>query len=179
MDDTSHRGAAWSDRNRGPFDARRIVVGYDGSPVAHDALERAVDIACVEGATLDVIHAWSYPMAYEAYPLADWSPHEDARRRLADGLHRLFGVHVPAWVHPHALEGLPARILIDASSDAGLLVVGSRGHGGFVGLLLGAVSATCAEHARCPVLVIHRPGRGREARDGPGPSSRVDAPTTP
>jgi nucleotide-binding universal stress UspA family protein len=52
------------------------------------------------------------------------------------------------------LTGAPARTLIHASKNASMLVLGSRGHGGFVGLLLGSVSAACAEHADCAVLVV-------------------------
>ena len=63
------------------------------------------------------------------------------------------------------LEGPPARILLDASDGADFLVVASRGRGGFAGLLLGSVSAQCAAHASCPVLVVPDPQRGdRDAR---------------
>ena len=52
-------------------------------------------------------------------------------------------------------EGLPAKVPLDESKGATMLIVGSRGHGGFSGMLLGSVSANCAEHATCPMLVIH------------------------
>jgi nucleotide-binding universal stress UspA family protein len=51
--------------------------------------------------------------------------------------------------------GQPASVLLEASEDSTMLIVGSRGHGGFAGLLLGSVSSACAEHATCPVLVVH------------------------
>ena len=54
-----------------------------------------------------------------------------------------------------AIQGAPAGVLVAASRDADLLVVGSRGHGGFVGLLLGSVSQQCAHHAECPVVIVH------------------------
>ena len=66
----------------------------------------------------------------------------------------------PGAGRPH-----PSKVLIDLSSSAGMLVVGSRAHGGFVGLLIGSVSAHCAEHAVCPVVVVHE-GSVREP-DGP------------
>ena len=62
---------------------------------------------------------------------------------------------VPVPVREIVRRGSAARELVQASQGAQLLVVGSRGHGGFSGLLLGSVSSACAEHAHCPVLVIH------------------------
>ena len=68
---------------------------------------------------------------------------------------QVFGAHRPQDLRLVVREGYPAHVLIEASKDAALLVVGSRGHGGFVGLLLGSVSANCAERANCPVVVVH------------------------
>jgi len=141
---------------------RRIVVGYDGSPSGTAALARAAALAESGKATLDVVTAWHYPIAYGGYPItSNWSPHEDAKDTLRRGLLHQFGTVTPAWVTGHATEGQPARVLIEASDGAEMLVVGSRGHGGFAGLLLGSVSSACAEHAACPVLIMH------EAPSGP------------
>ena len=63
-----------------------------------------------------------------------------------------------ALMNQYLYEGNAAKVLLEASEGARMLVVGSRGHGGFSGLLLGSVSAACAEHARCPVVVVHGDG---------------------
>lgn len=70
----------------------------------------------------------------------------------------LAGADTPQ-VQPHVVHGHPARALLDAASDAELLVVGSRGHGGFTGMLLGSVSHHLIAHAPCPVLAVHSTGR--------------------
>jgi nucleotide-binding universal stress UspA family protein len=67
----------------------------------------------------------------------------------------VFGGRRPPGLRTDVREGNAARVLLEASEGARMLVVGSRGHGGFAGLLLGSVSAACAEHASCPVLVLH------------------------
>ena len=85
----------------------------------------------------------------------DWNPAEDADRVLTGTVEEVFGATKPEGVILTVREGGAAHTLIDISSGARMLVVGSRGHGGFAGLLLGSVSAACAEHASCPVLVIH------------------------
>jgi nucleotide-binding universal stress UspA family protein len=131
-------------------------VGFDGSPSGAAALARAAALAERSHATLDVITAWHYPIAYGGYPItSNWSPHEDAKDTLRAGLLHQFGQVTPEWVSGRATEGQPARVLIEASDGAEMLVVGSRGHGGFAGLLLGSVSSACAEHAACPVLIMH------------------------
>ena len=68
-------------------------------------------------------------------------------------------------IERRVVEGRPAAVLVDESQDADLLVVGSRGHGGFTGLLLGSVSQQCAHHAACPVVIVHRKPERSSAMD--------------
>ena len=79
-----------------------------------------------------------------------------AKETLAGMVRRLREEHPEVELEPVLRKGRPASVLIEESKAADLLVVGSRGHGGFVGLLLGSVSQECAEHAHCPVLIVHQ-----------------------
>lgn len=138
-------------------DARRIVVGVDGSAQSHQALRWAEFLAAGTGATIEAVYAWEYPVSaggWTAFP-TDWHPDQDAEKVLTQAVDGAFGSERPRGLTLHTREGHPVRVLVEASQGAQLLVVGSRGHGGFVGLLLGSVSASCAEHAGCPVLVVH------------------------
>jgi nucleotide-binding universal stress UspA family protein len=134
----------------------RIVVGVDGSEQSRLALARAVELAGQMGASLEPVSVWQYPPVPQTSMLSDWSPERDAVELLQQCLEEQFGGEVPEWVRPHVSAGPPARTLIESSRGADLLVVGSRGHGGFVGLLLGSVSSACAEYAYCPVLIMRR-----------------------
>lgn len=137
--------------------ARRVVVGVDGSPQSQQALRWAQFLAAGTGATIEAVYAWEYPMSaggWAAFP-TDWHPDRDAEKALTQAVDAAFGSQRPAGLTLRTPEGHPVRVLVEASHGAELLVVGSRGHGGFVGLLLGSVSASCAEHAGCPVLVVH------------------------
>jgi nucleotide-binding universal stress UspA family protein len=135
---------------------RRIVVGVDGSKSSVDALHWAERLATALGAQIDAVTAWNYPSSYgmSAWPV-DWNPAADADAALQHALRLAFGDSTPAGLIAVVSEGHPANILVEASSGAELLVVGSRGHGGFVGLLIGATSAHCAEHAACSVFIAH------------------------
>jgi len=135
----------------------RVVVGVDGSPQSKLALAKAVELARETGAVLEPIIAWRYPMATSPYVLASWSPAEDAAATMRDCLREVFTADVPEWVKPSVAPGPAAHALIEASKDAEIVVVGSRGHGGFAGLMLGSVSSACAEYAHCPVLVMREP----------------------
>ena len=136
---------------------RRIVVGVDGSDSSVLALRWAAHYGALLAARLEVVMAWEYPATYglAAIAAADWSPADDVRQVLADSARAAFGDQWPAGVQFDVREGGPAKVLLDACQGATMLVVGSRGHGGFAGLLLGSVSANVAEHAPCPVLIIH------------------------
>lgn len=81
-------------------------------------------------------------------------PADDAARTLADSLAAAFGDTPPDGLEGCVREGHAAQVLIEFSADTDMLVVGSRGHGGFAGLLLGSVSAYCTEHGKCPVVVV-------------------------
>lgn len=134
-----------------------IVVGVDGSRSSIDALHWAASIAADTGAELDVVICWHYPVnsGLAAAPV-DWDPASDAAQVLNDSLATAFGDKVPDGLRASVREGHPAQVLIRASSEADMLVVGSRGHGGFVGLLIGSVSMYCGEHATCPVVIARR-----------------------
>ncbi len=133
-----------------------IVVGVDGSDSSREALTWAVHYAALTGAEVEAVISWNYPTGYGMGGVAaDWNPGEDARDLLAQTVTSVVGDDVPVPLTKVVREGNAAQVLLDESKDAQMLVVGSRGHGGFAGLLLGSVSAHCAEHAHCPVLVIH------------------------
>ncbi|OZC41521.1 universal stress protein UspA [Rhodococcus sp. WWJCD1] len=133
----------------------RIVVGVDGSPCSILALQRARPIADALGWGIDAVAAWQYPSYLGAGIAGELRPDDDARKFLDDAIEAAFGSEEPADIKKVVTHGYPSQILIEASAEAEMLVVGSRGHGGFTGLLLGSVSAQCTEHAHCPVLVVH------------------------
>jgi nucleotide-binding universal stress UspA family protein len=135
----------------------RIVVGIDGSPQSELALRWAQRVASDSASVIEAVIAWQYPVSASGWaPVpTDWQPAEDAEKALTELVDSVFGADRPPGMQLFVREGNAARVLLDASVDAQMLVVGSRGHGGFIGLLLGSVSANCAEHAECPVLVVH------------------------
>lgn len=133
----------------------RIVVGIDGSPPSLAALSWAARQAELTGARLEVLMCWEWPSSYGwAAPVPDdFDPEGDIRRTLENALTPLRTAHPGIALDGRVVEGHPAPILVEASKGADLLVVGNRGHGGFVGMVIGSVSEHCALHAHCPVLV--------------------------
>ena len=139
-----------------PSASPRIVVGVDGSAQSKLALRWAVRVAASTGASIDAVTAWHFPVNFGwGYMADEWNPEDDATKCLSESVDEAFGAERPKGLRLLVLQGLPAKILLDESNGATMLIVGSRGHGGFSGMLLGSVSANCAEHATCPVLVIH------------------------
>jgi nucleotide-binding universal stress UspA family protein len=132
-------------------DRPRIVVGVDGSAGGTGALDWAVAEAERTGAVLDVhtVYAPGYVfVTAEEIQMAMDKVIEGAVERVAE-----LAPSVPVGGTTH--EGSAAAVLIEASRGASLLVVGSRGGGGFAGLALGSVSQQCAQHAHCPVVIVH------------------------
>jgi nucleotide-binding universal stress UspA family protein len=143
--------------------ANRLVVGVDGSEPSKAALRWAARFLASNGGRIDAVIAWHVPPSYGwAFTDPEWHPDQNAEKVLTETVDAVFGTDRPPGTRLIVREGNPAKALLDETKDAELLVVGSRGHGGFAGLLLGSVSAKCAEHAKCPVLVVHStPERAR------------------
>jgi nucleotide-binding universal stress UspA family protein len=148
-----------------------VVVGVDGSAGARHALDWAIDEARLRKVPLRVVHAWMFGYiggSVSGYPYWGGSigsytslgvdlndVHRAAEglldRALADVEDEAEGIEIERQV----VQGPAAEVLVKAASPYDLLVVGSRGHGGFTGLMLGSVSQQCIHHAHCPVVVVH------------------------
>jgi len=158
----------------------RIVVGVDGSAPSKAALHWAVRQARLTGAAVEALTAWEYPVTYgcRAPVLATTDFEDTAARILCDSIAEvaapgeavtvttqelvITGPDEPVPVISRLVGGGAARALLEASAGAVLLVVGSRGHGGFAGALLGSVSQHCVMQASCPVVVVRDSPAGRE-----------------
>jgi nucleotide-binding universal stress UspA family protein len=131
-----------------------VAVGIDGSPASESAIALAFDEASRRAVDLVAIHAWSDVGVFPILGM-DWHQYEDQG-------HELIAERLAGWqeqypdvrVRRRIVCDRPARWLIDESKQAQLVVVGSRGRGGFDGLRLGSVSAAVAESAKCPVVVV-------------------------
>jgi nucleotide-binding universal stress UspA family protein len=131
------------------------VVGVDGSDSSQAALRWALRQAKLDGGRVEAVISWRYPVEF-GWDLvgidADFAG--TAQQVLADALKAAAGVEPDVTVLPQVFEGYPGDVLVRAAKGADLLVVGSRGHGGFTSALIGSVSLHCVMHAHCPVLVI-------------------------
>lgn len=131
----------------------RIVVGVDGSAGSRAALEFAIKEASLRGAHVDAVISWHIPvMAMEAGVASNFDPAGWARSTLEGELAALPAGDVR--VEGRVTQGHPSVALLEAAAGADLLVVGTRGRGGFSGLLLGSVSRHVVANAPCPVIVV-------------------------
>lgn len=134
----------------------RLVVGVDGSASSTRALEWSFAEAERFGATVVAVTCWTWPNSFAwGMPVpAQFSMADDAETVLDEALEPLRALHPGVRVERSVVQGHPSPSLVAMSKKAGLLVVGSRGHGEFVSALLGSVSEYCVSHAHCPVLII-------------------------
>jgi nucleotide-binding universal stress UspA family protein len=135
-----------------------IGVGVDGSPASKKALRWAADYASLTGSMLRVITTWAVHVGLGWAPPfpEDFDPAEAAAATQQETIEEVLGAAPEIKLDRVVVEGHAAAVLIEASSEVDLLVVGNRGHGGFTGLLVGSVSESVVFHAHCPVLVIRR-----------------------
>ena len=141
----------------GQHPSGRIVVGVDGSEASKDALRWAVREAELTGSSVEAVMAWEVPTAAYGFGVPmpteyDLAPNCD--RALHEVVREVAGENPAVLLSAVLREGHPGKVLVDEAEDADLLVVGSRGHGEVVGVLLGSVSEYCATHAACAVVVV-------------------------
>lgn len=138
---------------------QRIVVGIDDSDSARQALHWAMNEAELRKVPVHAIHTltyvtWAEPWVIPSVDNVRESVMADAKSFLSTEIEKALQEHVGVQVEQVVAEGPAAEILIEASKDAEMVVVGSRGRGGFAGLLLGSVSQHVVHHAHCPVVVV-------------------------
>ena len=136
-----------------------VVVGVDGSAESVAALAWAARYASASGARVRALLAWHYPGAVGGPPVekAPESVRDQTEQEEQATLDEAVAKAIPgqpAGVETSIGYGHPAQVLIDASKEADLLVVGSHGHRAFGGMLLGSVSLHCVTGAFCPVVVV-------------------------
>lgn len=137
-----------------------IVVGIDDSPGARRALQWAAKEARLHDVRLDVLHVWAIPAQWAQGYGVEWTidladlggDAQTVAEELVAGT--LSDAERPVDMNVAAVEGNASSILLEASKSAKMLVVGTRGRGGFARLLLGSVSNAIVHHAVCPVVII-------------------------
>lgn len=143
----------------------RLVVGVDGSAGSAEALKWAIAEARLRGAPVEAVYSWLYDFGLEGMvpPLAPAEVEEDAKALLEHAVGEALGAATDVDVSRTATLGNAASVLIDAGRGAEMLVVGTRGRGGFAALLLGSVSHQVLTHAPCPVCVVPEDASTRSA----------------
>lgn len=146
-----------------------IVVGVDGSTSSRDAIRWAVEEARVRKTGVRAVYAWQLPIVTGfAYIPPDVLDPAELERRANDvvtaAVDEAVGARNGVEVQAVAVEGTAAEKLVEESTGADMLVVGSRGRGGFSGLLLGSVGQQCVHHAACPVVIVRPAPDGNEER---------------
>jgi nucleotide-binding universal stress UspA family protein len=148
-----------------------IVVGVDHSAGAWEALRFALTEARLRGASLRAIHTWQPPYSGAGLGLTEGAYRAEELSELKSAAEAALNASIQeaipgvgeVEIERQVIEGVPAAVLVEESRGAELLVVGSRGLGGFRGLLLGSVSQQCAHHAACPVVIVRAPDESAAA----------------
>ncbi|MGP8010388.1 MAG: universal stress protein [Acidimicrobiales bacterium] len=131
------------------------MAGIDGSPASVRALEWAAHQAEFTRASLEIVASWEWPTSYGWTIIPDgFDPGDELKKILEPIVSTLQSAHPDLEMSLKLVEGHPAPVLIRESVGADLLVVGSRGHGEFIGMLIGSTSEHCVTNAHCPVVVV-------------------------
>ncbi len=157
-----------------------MVVGVDGSESSIQALRLAARLAPALDARVHAVACWDFPQMYAGYVPPDFAAFEEsAAKTLAEAIDKAFGPDAPEGMSQELVRGPAPAKLVDAGAGAAMLVVGRRGHGGFLGMHLGSVSSACVSHADCPVLVVHMDGSHRTHHLWKGSKGTSDRTTKP
>jgi len=141
-------------------ETRPILVGVDGSPTSLEAPRTAARLGAALDLPVRAVTTWVIDPVLAGYvPVDTTGPEETARAILDQSVAAAFDGEPPVDLQADLVYGPAAPTLVEESRTASMLVVGSRGLGGFRGMLLGSVSQTCVQHAHCPVLVIRPQAR--------------------
>lgn len=137
---------------------RKIVVGIDGSQSSIRALTWALREAKRHSAAVHVVHVWNIPQVIDPLGIAIFAPFDDLAAAAQDLLKHVMET-VASLVGDTSVttsveQGSASQHLLDAASTADMVVVGRRGHGGFLGLLIGSVAEQIAHHAKCPAVIV-------------------------
>ncbi len=136
----------------------KIIVGVDGSASSNAALEWAAQEAEIRGSALELIHAWNYPnLGYGGYVAVLEDFEKDASALLEEVVTATKESHPNLKLVSSLLQGPTAQTIMERAKEADMVVVGSRGRGGFSGLLLGSVGQQLVHHCPVPVVIIHIP----------------------
>ncbi|MFF4908188.1 universal stress protein [Streptomyces sp. NPDC001260] len=128
-----------------------FVVGVDGSPHSAAAVDFAFEEASLRGALLRALYVWHPPLLGV---LDEHAAVQECRRLLSETVAGRSLTHPEVELRHEVVHGHPVQVLAKASEHALGLIVGTRGHGGFTGMLLGSVSQGVLHHARCPVITV-------------------------
>ncbi|MDQ1630285.1 MAG: hypothetical protein QOC80_257 [Frankiaceae bacterium] len=147
--------------------AKPVVVGVDGSPASREALHWAVRQAQLTKCPVRAVIAWRWPIEYGNVPPAiEVDLRVDSAETLSAMVDEVLEEFPDIELEQVVREGRSAEVLLEESAAASMLVVGSRGHGAFTGMLLGSVSAHCVAHANCPVAVVRNSAAASGAESG-------------
>ncbi|MEP7090769.1 MAG: universal stress protein [Nocardioidaceae bacterium] len=138
---------------------KTVLVGFDGSDSSRKALMWAAAEAAHHGAELVVLNVWEHTLPPPAGSVSVSEhyvpdPSQRTAEDLLEDILEVLGEDPPVLVQPRVKQGNPAKVLIEESAGADVLVVGTRGHGGIRGLVLGSVSQHVSAYAQCPVTVV-------------------------
>lgn len=146
------------DEGRSGTQVEPVVVGVDGSESSKEALTWAAHWARLSGGPLLAVAVWHLPKDASwgwgpPWP-ENYDPQSEAKQTLDEVVKEVLGSHPDVDLRTEVVQGHPSPVLTEMSKSASLIVVGSRGHGEFAGMLLGSVSEFVITHAHCPVVVI-------------------------
>jgi nucleotide-binding universal stress UspA family protein len=139
------------------YETRPVLVGYDGSPASGHALRWAIDEATLRDLPLMVCHAWHWPYPFRPSDSSTFEKVWDMGVAVVEeGVRRARELSAGLDVRRRLMKGAAPAVLLEAAREASVVVLGTRGHGGFEGLSVGSVAVQVPAHATCPVVVVVR-----------------------